>query len=78
MPQVEIEIILQGGKEKHPEAKPRTSPTTGPSSSAGISRSSSGSRVDHVRTSPYYPQFQRKIERCTNHSKENASGRDAV
>ena len=51
MTEAEIEIILQGPK-RIPEAKPRSSPITDRSSSRGISRSSSGFGMTHVRTSP--------------------------
>ena len=44
MTEAEIEIILQGAKEKYPEASPGSSPTTDRSSSRGTSRSSYGSR----------------------------------
>jgi putative transposase len=61
---VEIEIILQGGKEKHPEAKPRIISDNGPQFIArDFKEFIRISGMTHVRTSPYYPQSNGKIER---------------
>ena len=64
MTETEVEIIIQRAREKFPEAKPRIISDNGPQF---ISRDF---RVfiricgmTHVRTSPYYPQSNGKLER---------------
>jgi putative transposase len=56
MTEAEIEIVLQRAREKYPEAKPRVISDNGPQfiRIAGMT---------HVRTSPYYPQSNGKLER---------------
>jgi putative transposase len=64
MTEADIEIILQAAKEKYPEARPRTISDNGPQFIAkdfkGFIRVSG---MTHVRTSPFYPQSNGKIER---------------
>ena len=64
MTEAEIEIILEGAKEKHPEAKPRIISDNGPQFIArDFKEFIRISGMTHVRTSPYYPQSNGKIER---------------
>ena len=64
MTEAEIEIILQGGKEKYPEAKPRIISDNGPQFIArDFKEFIRISGMTHVRTSPYYPQSNGKLER---------------
>ena len=64
MKEAEIEIILQGAKEKHPEAKPRIISDNGPQFIArDFKEFIRISGMTHVRTSSYYPQSNGKIER---------------
>src|SRR5207247_7752915 len=71
MREADIEIILQAAKEKHPEARPRIISDNGPQF---IARDFKGfiriSGMTHVRTSPYYPQSNGKIERWHQSLKE--------
>ncbi len=64
MTEAEIEIILEGAKEKHPEAKPRIISDNGPQFIArDFKEFIRISGMTHVRTAPYYPQSNGKIER---------------
>jgi transposase InsO family protein len=64
MTEAEIEIILQGAKEKHPEAKPRIISDNGPQFIArDFKEFIRISGMTHVKTSPFYPQSNGKIER---------------
>ena len=64
MTEAEIEIILEGAKERHPEAKPRIISDNGPQFIArDFKEFVRISGMTHVRTSPYYPQSNGKIER---------------
>jgi transposase InsO family protein len=64
MTEAEIEVILQRAKEKHPEAKPRIISDNGPQFIArDFKEFIRISGMTHVRTSPYYPQSNGKIER---------------
>ena len=64
MTEAEIEIILQGAKEKYPEAKPRIISDNGPQFIArDFKEFIRISGMTHVRTSPYYPQSNGKLER---------------
>src|SRR6195256_2276803 len=64
MTEAEIEIILEGGKEKHPEAKPRIISDNGPQFIArDFKEFIRISGMTHVRTSPFYPQSNGKLER---------------
>src|SRR5438309_11966648 len=58
------EIILQAAKEKYPEARPRVISDNGPQFIAkDFKEFIRISGMTHVRTSPYYPQSNGKIER---------------
>jgi len=64
MTETEIEIIMEGAKEKYPEAKPRIISDNGPQFIArDFKEFIRISGMTHVRTSPYYPQSNGKIER---------------
>ena len=64
MEAVDIEVILQRAREKYPNAKPRIITDNGPQF---ISRDFKEfiriAGMTHVKTSPYYPQSNGKIER---------------
>ena len=60
----DIEVILERTKELHPEAKPRIISDNGPQFIAkDFKEFIRISGMTHVRTSPYYPQSNGKIER---------------
>jgi putative transposase len=64
MTEADIEIILQAAKEKYPEAKPRIISDNGPQFIArDFKEFIRISGMTHVRTSPYYPQSNGKLER---------------
>ena len=64
MTEAEIEVILQCAKEKYPEAKPRIISDNGPQFLArDFKEFIRISGMTHVKTSPYYPQSNGKIER---------------
>ena len=64
MTEGDIEIILERGKELHPEVKPRIISDNGPQLIAkDFKEFIRISGMTHVRTSPYYPQSNGKIER---------------
>ncbi len=64
MTEADIEIILQGAKEKYPEAKPRIISDNGPQFLAkDFKEFIRISGMTHVKTSPYYPQSNGKLER---------------
>jgi len=64
MTEADIEIILQGAKEKYPEARPRIISDSGPQFIArDFKEVIRISGMTHVRTSPFYPQSNGKIER---------------
>jgi transposase InsO family protein len=64
MKEADIERILQRAKEKYPEAKPRMISDNGPQFLArDFKEFIRLSGMTHVRTSPYYPQSNGKIER---------------
>lgn len=64
MTEAESEIIWQGAKEKYPEAKPRIISDNGPQFIArDFKEFIRISGMTHVRTSPYYPQSNGKLER---------------
>ncbi len=64
MTEAEIEIVLQRAREKHPEAKPRIVSDNGPQFLArDFKEFIRIAGMTHVRTSPYYPQSNGKIER---------------
>jgi len=67
MTEAEIEIILQGAKEKNPEAKPRIISDNGPQFIArDFKEFIRISGMTHVRTSPYYPQSKAYASYCTS------------
>jgi putative transposase len=64
MEEVDIEIILQKAREKYPDAKPRIISDNGPQFIAkDFKHFVRLCGMKHVRTSPYYPQSNGKIER---------------
>ena len=64
MTEADIEIILERAKEIHPEARPRIISDNGPQFIAkDFKEFIRVSGMTHVRTSPYYPQSNGKIER---------------
>ena len=64
MTEAEVEILLQRAKEKFPEAHPRIISDNGPQFIAkDFKEFIRVSGMTHVRTSPYYPQSNGKIER---------------
>jgi transposase InsO family protein len=64
MKEREVEIILQRALEKYPDAKPRIISDNGPQFVAkDFKEFIRISGMTHVRTSPYYPQSNGKIER---------------
>jgi transposase InsO family protein len=64
MREADIEVILERAKEKYPEAKPRIISDNGPQFIArDFKEFIRISGMTHVRTSPYYPQSNGKIER---------------
>ena len=64
MREADVEIILQAAKEKHPQAKPRIISDNGPQFLAKDCKEFIRiSGMTHVRTSPYYPQSNGKLER---------------
>lgn len=64
MTEKDIEIILQRAREKFPEAKPRIISDNGPQFIAkDFKEYIRLTGMSHVRTSPYYPQSNGKLER---------------
>ena len=64
MKEWEIEVIVQRSREKYPEARPRIISDNGPQFIArDFKEFIRISGMTHVRTSPYYPQSNGKIER---------------
>lgn len=64
MPEGEIELIIQRAKEAFPEAKPRVISDNGPQFiSKDFKKYIKTMDMTHVRTSPFYPQSNGKIER---------------
>ncbi len=64
MKEREVELVLQKAKEKYPAARPRLISDNGPQFIArDFKQFVRLSGMDHVRTSPYYPQSNGKIER---------------
>lgn len=64
MTEADIEIILERAKELYPEARPRIISDNGPQFIAkDLKEFIRISGMTHVRTSPYYPQSNGKIER---------------
>ena len=64
MTEAEVELILQRAKEKYPNAKPRIITDNGPQFIAkDFKEFIRQAGMTHVKTSPYYPQSNGKIER---------------
>jgi transposase InsO family protein len=64
MTEAEVEVILQRAKEKYAEVKPRIISDNGPQFIARDFREFIRiSGMTHVKTSPFYPQSNGKIER---------------
>jgi len=64
MRESDVEVILQRAKEKYPEAKPRIISDNGPQFIArDFKEFIRISGMTHIRTSPYYPQSNGKLER---------------
>ena len=63
MKEADVEIVLQRAKEVYPEARPRIISDNGSQFTAKDFKQFIGlSGMTHVRTSPYYPQSNGKIE----------------
>jgi transposase InsO family protein len=73
MREVDIELVLQRARERYPEARPRVISDNG---SAFIAKDFKQfiklTGMTHVRTSPYYPQSNGKIERWHGAAKREA------
>lgn len=64
MKESDVEIILQRGREKYPDARPRIISDNGPQFIAkDFKEFIRISGMTHVKTSPYYPQSNGKLER---------------
>jgi putative transposase len=73
MTEPEVEVLLQHAKEKFPEARPRIISDNGPQFIAkDFKEFIRISGMTHVRTSPYYPQSNGKIERWHKSIKSEA------
>ena len=60
----DVEVVLQRTREKHPDARPRIITDNGPQFIAkDFKQFIRISGMTHVRTSPYYPQSNGKLER---------------
>ena len=72
MKEADVEIVLQKAKEKFPDAKPRIITDNGKQFIAkDFKEFIRLSGMSHVRTSPYYPQSNGKIERWHKTIKKN-------
>ena len=73
MKESEVEIVIQRAREKFPEATPRIISDNGPQFVArDFKEFVRVTGMTHVRTSPYYPQSNGKIERWHKTIKEAA------
>lgn len=64
MTELDVEIVLQTAREKFPEARPRVITDNGPQFLArDFKEFIRLAGMTHVRTSPYYPQSNGKLER---------------
>src|SRR3979409_1833645 len=64
MPEPEVETIIQRARERHPDARPRIISDNGPQFiTKDFKEFIRICGMTHVRTSPYYPQSNGKIER---------------
>ena len=79
MTETDIEIVLERAKEKYPEARPRIISDNGPQFIANDFKEFIRiSGMTHVRTSPYYPQSNGKIERWHKLLKCECIRRDTI
>ena len=63
MKEADVEIVIERAKEKHPNARPRIISDNGPQFLARDFKTFIRiSGMTHVKTSPYYPQSNGKIE----------------
>ena len=75
MKELDIEAILQYAKEKYPDARPRIISDNGPQFIANDFKSFVRlSGMTHVRTSPFYPQSNGKLERYHKTLKSDCIG----
>jgi transposase InsO family protein len=73
MTEAEVELVLQRAREKYPEARPRIISDNGPQFIArDFKEFIRIAGMTHVRTSPYYPQSNGKLERWHRTLKEDA------
>jgi transposase InsO family protein len=64
MTELDVEIVVQRALEKHPDARPRIISDNGPQFIAkDFKKFIRFAGLTHVRTSPYYPQSNGKLER---------------
>jgi putative transposase len=64
MTEADVEVVLQRAKEKFPEARPRVISDNGPQFIAkDFKEFIRISGMTHIRTAPYYPQSNGKLER---------------
>jgi putative transposase len=64
MEEIDVETILQRGRETYPDARPRIISDNGPQFIAkDFKEFIRSAGMTHVKTSPYYPQSNGKIER---------------
>ena len=64
MTEADVECILQAGRERFPDARPRVISDNGPQFIArDFKEFIRLAGMTHVRTSPYYPQSNGKLER---------------
>lgn len=64
MREADVEVVIQRAREKYPEARPRIISDNGPQFIAkDFKEFIRIAGMKHVRTSPYYPQSNGKIER---------------
>ncbi len=64
MKEADVEVVLQRAREAFPDSRPRIISDNGPQFVAkGFKEFIRLSGMTHVRTSPYYPQSNGKLER---------------
>ena len=72
MKEADVELIIQKARERYPEVKPRVITDNGPQFIAkDFKEFIRLTGMSHVRTSPYYPQSNGKIERWHKTLKTN-------
>jgi putative transposase len=73
MTETDVAILVEGGRERHPGVTPRIISDNGPQFIAKEFKEFVRlSNMTHVRTSPYYPQSNGKIERWHQTAKHEA------